>query len=116
MGSVGTNKAPQISRAQSLYQALEKDFYNILEYRRDYDGFAQALAELNRPLKKNEFGTTSVYVGSRIQGGMQYGYEITPPKDFPTSVVYTRTSSKSVARKLIGTFVDKYNEWYERSK
>lgn len=113
MGSVGTSK---ISKAQSLYQTLGNDFDNILYHRRDYEKFAEHLAELNRPLKKNEFNVASIYVGSRIQGGADYAYEIIPPKDFPHYFVYTRTSSKSTAKKLIGQFVDKYNDWYRRKK
>lgn len=44
---------------------------------------AEYLTNLDRPLKKSEFTLKSTYVGSRLQGGMQYGYRIIPPSGFP---------------------------------
>ena len=106
MGAVG------IAMSKSYVVSADN---SILNYNGDENALSSYLNGLGRPLKQSEFTVKSVYVGSQMSNGMQYGYKIIPPKGFPIDV-YKTVGTKSGAKNIIKGFVTDYNKWYEENK
>lgn len=106
MGSIGANVKP-------AYTLTIQN--TILRNYKDNEALGNYLTTLGRPLKQTEFDYKQYYVGSRIAGGMQYGYRVVPPKGFPPILSYDTYATKAGAKNAVKDFVNSYNDWYKNN-
>ena len=112
MGAVGKVQKPTFSIDTPGFGAIFR--YGAKD--RDKQEVADWLTNLGRPLKKNEFSLKSVWVGSRLQGGLGYGYKVIFPEGKHNIFGgLDNYGTQADARYSIRKFVDAYNDWYKQN-